>query len=53
MPTLTIDGRPVEYSEGQTILEAADAAGIYIPRLCHHPDLPPVRDVIWDNSIHQ
>jgi len=53
MPTLTIDGHTIECAEGRTILEAADTAGVYIPRLCHHPDLPPVRDVIWADSIHQ
>ena len=39
--TLIIDGELVEAKEGQTILQAAEAAGIYIPRLCYHPDLPP------------
>ncbi len=29
-----IDGALVTASPGQTIMEAADAAGIYIPRLC-------------------
>ncbi len=37
----TIDGRPVRARPGQTILEAADAAGIYIPRLCAHRELHP------------
>ncbi len=37
----TIDGAEVEARDGQTILSAADEAGIYIPRLCHHPDLHP------------
>ena len=37
----TIDGIDVEASEGQSVIEACDAAGIYIPRLCHHPDLAP------------
>lgn len=32
--TFTIDGETVAASSGQTIMEAADAAGIYIPRLC-------------------
>jgi [NiFe] hydrogenase diaphorase moiety small subunit len=36
-----IDGIEVEASEGQSVLEACDAAGIYIPRLCHHPELEP------------
>jgi len=39
--TLTIDGRPVQAEAGQTVLEAANAAGIYIPTLCYHPDLKP------------
>ncbi len=36
-----IDGTEVEGDPGQTILDAADAAGIYIPRLCHQPGLVP------------
>ncbi|MGQ9681794.1 MAG: formate dehydrogenase subunit alpha [Anaerolineae bacterium] len=39
---LTIDGIVVAAREGQTVLEAALAQGIYIPHLCHHPDLKPV-----------
>ncbi len=39
--TFTIDNVPVKARQGQTILEAADAAGIYIPRLCYHKDLLP------------
>jgi [NiFe] hydrogenase diaphorase moiety small subunit len=39
--TFTIDGIEIEASTGQTIIEACDAAGFYIPRLCHHPDLEP------------
>jgi formate dehydrogenase (NADP+) beta subunit len=38
---LTIDGRTVETQPGATVLEAALEAGIYIPHLCDHPDLPP------------
>jgi [NiFe] hydrogenase diaphorase moiety small subunit len=37
--TLMIDGVPVEARPGQMLIEAADAAGIYIPRLCHLPGL--------------
>lgn len=36
-----IDGQEVPASPGQTIIEAADAAGTYIPRLCHLPGLEP------------
>jgi len=39
--TINIDGRQVEFAEGQTIMQAATAAGIYIPHLCHHPDFTP------------
>ncbi|NLF31844.1 MAG: 2Fe-2S iron-sulfur cluster binding domain-containing protein [Planctomycetes bacterium] len=39
--TFTIDGVEVPAAAGQTILQAADAAGIYIPRLCAHKDLSP------------
>jgi NADH-quinone oxidoreductase subunit G/NADP-reducing hydrogenase subunit HndD len=39
--TLTINGREVTAPAGSTILEAAEQTGIYIPTLCHHPDLKP------------
>lgn len=39
--TFTIDGVEIFANPGMTVIEAADLAGIYIPRLCHHPDLPP------------
>lgn len=38
---LTIDGQLVRVPVGTTILEAAGSLQIYIPTLCHHPDLPP------------
>lgn len=39
--TFIVDGIEIEAVEGQTILQACDASGIYIPRLCYHPDLAP------------
>ena len=36
-----IDGIDVIASKGATILEAALENDIYIPHLCHHPDLKP------------
>lgn len=36
---IVIDGKKVKAAEGSTLLEAATAAGIYIPTLCFHPDL--------------
>jgi NADH dehydrogenase/NADH:ubiquinone oxidoreductase subunit G len=38
---ITIDGKTVLFSEGQTIMDAALAAGVYIPRLCHNPQFQP------------
>ena len=38
--TITIDGRSLQVEEGMNVLEAALQNGIYIPHLCHHPDLP-------------
>ena len=37
----SVDGVEVEAMEGQSVIEACDAAGVYIPRLCHHPELEP------------
>ncbi|MFA7228809.1 MAG: 2Fe-2S iron-sulfur cluster-binding protein, partial [Melioribacteraceae bacterium] len=39
MPTLTVDGNQVEFKQGQTVIEAARAAGIEIPHFCWHPSL--------------
>ncbi|MCS6775088.1 MAG: 2Fe-2S iron-sulfur cluster-binding protein [Chloroherpetonaceae bacterium] len=41
MVTLTIDDISVTVSEGSTVLEAARAAGIAIPTLCHLPGRAP------------
>ena len=38
---IIIDGKAVQAQAGQTILEAASDAGIYIPHLCYHKDLTP------------
>ena len=37
--TFIIDGVEIKAQPGQTILQAAEAAGVYIPRLCFHPEL--------------
>ena len=39
---LTIDGQKIMAEEGLTVLDAALANEIYIPHLCHHPDLKAV-----------
>jgi bidirectional [NiFe] hydrogenase diaphorase subunit len=38
---LEIDGKEVKATEGMTVLEAAQSAGIFIPTLCHHEKLEP------------
>jgi [NiFe] hydrogenase diaphorase moiety small subunit len=37
----TIDGKEIQAQPGQTILEAAQQAGVYIPRLCYMKGLVP------------
>ncbi|GAB4231717.1 MAG: bidirectional hydrogenase complex protein HoxU [Acidobacteriota bacterium] len=39
--TFILDGEVIEAKAGQTILQAAEAAGKYIPRLCAHRELSP------------
>ena len=39
MPTVTIDGRTIEVANGSTILQAAEQAGVEIPRFCYHERL--------------
>ncbi len=39
--TITIDGKAITVPAGTTVLKAAEAAGIYIPRLCAFKDLVP------------
>jgi formate dehydrogenase alpha subunit len=38
---LNIDGQEIEATKGLTVLEAIQAADIYVPTLCHDPDLKP------------
>ena len=37
----TLDGQEIPFESGQTIMNAALAAGHYIPHLCHHPEFKP------------
>ncbi len=39
--TFTLDGKVIPFEEGETVMEAAAAAGVYIPHLCHHPEFKP------------
>ena len=39
---ITINGAKIDAVKGSTLLEASLKAGIYIPSICAHPDLPPL-----------
>ena len=39
--TFQLDGVAVPYEAGQTVMQAALAAGHYIPHLCYHPEFKP------------
>lgn len=39
--TITIDDREIPFDPGQTIMEAARAAGLYIEHLCYNPEYLP------------
>ncbi len=39
--TITINGRTLQFSEGQTILEVCREAAIFVPTLCHDNRLKP------------
>ena len=39
MPKCTIDGREVEFSAGENLIEVARKAGIEVPYFCYHPGL--------------
>ena len=39
--TFLLDGEEIPFTPGQTVIEAARAAGRYIPHLCWHPEFAP------------
>ena len=39
--TFILDGKTIPFEEGQTIIQAAGAAGVFIPHLCYHPEFKP------------
>lgn len=39
--TFLLDGKPIPFTEGQTIIQAAMAAQEYIPHLCFNPEFKP------------
>jgi Fe-S-cluster-containing dehydrogenase component len=53
MVTITLDNKQITVPEETSILEAARLAGVYIPRLCFHPDLPAVDGLKPARSVHR
>ena len=47
-----IDGNAVAAAPGWSVLRAAQEAGVYVPSLCAHPDLPAQRTVEPVEAIH-
>lgn len=39
--TFNLDEEPIEFQDGDTIMDAALRAGAYIPHLCHNPEFEP------------
>ena len=39
--TFLLDGQRIPFNEGETILQAATRAGVFIPHLCYHPEFKP------------
>ena len=39
MPKVIVDGKELEFKQGQTIIEAAKDHGIDVPHFCWHPKL--------------
>ncbi|MGD8307940.1 MAG: 2Fe-2S iron-sulfur cluster-binding protein, partial [Chromatiales bacterium] len=39
--TFKMDEREIPFEEGDTIMDAALRAGVYIPHLCHNPEFEP------------
>ncbi|MFX1419174.1 MAG: FAD-dependent oxidoreductase [Promethearchaeota archaeon] len=51
--SITINGTKLDEKKGINILEASQNAGIYIPNLCSHPDLPPLVGLKPNEEVFQ
>ena len=40
--SITVDGKAHEAQPGQLVIEAAEDAGVYVPRFCYHPRMTSV-----------
>lgn len=50
---ITVDGMSIEAEEGTSLLQAALSAGVYIPTLCSHPDLPSFEKAKPVSAVYQ
>jgi [NiFe] hydrogenase diaphorase moiety small subunit len=39
--TFTLDGQEIPFTPGQSVMQAALAAGVFVPHLCYHPEFRP------------
>ncbi len=53
MITLQINDATVQANSGDSVLQAARKADVYIPTLCYHPDLPPRKGGIPVEAVYQ
>src|SRR6202043_1240959 len=40
--SIVVDGHAVAAQPGELIIDAADRAGVFVPRFCYHPRMEPV-----------
>ena len=40
--SITVDGQAHEAKPGQLVIDAAEQAGVYVPRFCYHPRMSSV-----------
>ena len=40
--TLSINGGNIDVPDGSSVLDAVNAAGVYVPQLCKDPDMKPI-----------
>jgi len=43
MATINIDGKPLEFAAGESLLDVMNRAGIHLPQVCYHPQLGPIQ----------
>ena len=39
--TFNLDGQEIPFAAGQSVMQAALSAGVFVPHLCYHPEFRP------------